>query len=178
MVIGNGHWYSFSEMVIGQTVNGLFLIQSNSHNHFITVILQTLNLKEPAKSKLQSFVRTVRENTLGCPTILAAEIEQWCEQRTSVPSDEDEPFVLKYYVNKKSENPDEQCLKVVLSTRRLLLFTSLLSLIQIDATYKLVWQGYPVIIAGTSDKNNVFHPFLLAVTNGESTEDFTFVFEA
>jgi len=54
----------------------------------------------------------------------------------------------------------------------------LTSLAQINATYKLTWQGYPIIIVGTSDKQQVFHPFTLAVTPGESEEDFSFIFDA
>ena len=49
-------------------------------------------------------------------------------------------------------------------------------MIQCDATYKLTWQGYPVLLAGTSDSARVFHPFLLAVTKVESTKDFEFIF--
>ena len=45
-----------------------------------------------------------------------------------------------------------------------------------DASYKLIWQGYPVLIAGTTDCNYVFHSFCLAVCKGETTEDFEFVF--
>ncbi|CAF4641731.1 unnamed protein product [Rotaria sp. Silwood2] len=32
-----------------------------------------------------------------------------------------------------------------------------------DATYKLVWQGFPVLIIGTTDLNKAFHPFGLAI---------------
>jgi len=39
-------------------------------------------------------------------------------------------------------------------------------------------QGYPVLLAGTSDSDRVFHPFLLAVTKGESTKDLEFIFRA
>ena len=51
-------------------------------------------------------------------------------------------------------------------------------MLQTDATYKLTWQGYPVLLVGTSDADKVFHPFALAVTKGETTTDFTFLFQA
>ena len=47
-----------------------------------------------------------------------------------------------------------------------------------DATYKLLWQGYPVLIVGTADANHVFHPFAVAVIKGETEKDFAFIFEA
>ena len=30
---------------------------------------------------------------------------------------------------------------------------------QYHLTYKLIWQGYPVLICGTSDRDRHFHPF-------------------
>lgn len=47
----------------------------------------------------------------------------------------------------------------------------------IDATYKLNWCGYPLIVFGTVDRKKKFHPFLYACTSGETTDDYAFVFE-
>ena len=51
-------------------------------------------------------------------------------------------------------------------------------LLQADATYKLVWLGYPVLILGVSDKHNVFHPFGISLCKDEKTHDFAFLFKA
>lgn len=50
--------------------------------------------------------------------------------------------------------------------------------ISIDATYKLIYQNYPLIVVGSTDKNKHFHFFGVAVTSSEETEDFKFVFES
>ena len=42
-----------------------------------------------------------------------------------------------------------------------------------DATYKIVYEGYPVLTIGTTDKSKQFHPFGLAITYEEQTEDFS-----
>ncbi|CAF4227099.1 unnamed protein product [Rotaria sordida] len=47
-----------------------------------------------------------------------------------------------------------------------------------DATYKLIWQGFPVLIVGTTDFNKAFHPFGLAVCSNEKTKDFEFIFNS
>jgi len=65
-----------------------------------------------------------------------------------------------------------------MSMGRLLRTMEKTEMIQIDATYKLNWQGYPVMVFGTSDCNQVFHLFGLAVCNGETAEDFRFIFES
>lgn len=48
--------------------------------------------------------------------------------------------------------------------------------IHTDATYKLVWQGYPVLQIGTTDLHRKFHPFGLAVCTHETQADFKFIF--
>lgn len=47
-----------------------------------------------------------------------------------------------------------------------------------DATYKLIWQNYPVFQIGTSDMNRKFHPFGIAVCTHETTKDFEFIFKS
>lgn len=53
-----------------------------------------------------------------------------------------------------------------------------LKIVQIDATYKVIWQGYPTLIVGTSDKNRVFRPVAIAVRKCEVAADFCFISEA
>ena len=107
----------------------------------------------------------------------AAEIRTWCEENQSVPENVDKPFVVSFYIYAGPIDPEEQDLKIVISTRRLLSLAQKSPLVQTDATYKIVWQGYPGIIVGTTDKDRRFHPFLFAVMKGETTQDFEFVFQ-
>ena len=57
--------------------------------------------------------------------------------------------MLALYIEAESSNPDEQDLKLVISTRRLFSLMEKNPLTQTDATYKLLWQGYLVLIVGT-----------------------------
>ncbi|XP_048481537.1 uncharacterized protein LOC125489545 [Plutella xylostella] len=50
--------------------------------------------------------------------------------------------------------------------------------IHADATYKLIWQGFPVFVVGSTDKNKRFHPFALGVATNEEKEDFKLLFDA
>lgn len=47
-----------------------------------------------------------------------------------------------------------------------------------DATYKLVWNGFPVLLIGTTDSYRSFHIFGLAVCTNETETDFRFIFES
>lgn len=45
-----------------------------------------------------------------------------------------------------------------------------------DATYKLIWQGYPLLVVGTTDSNRRFHPIGTCVSTYERSADFEFMF--
>lgn len=47
-----------------------------------------------------------------------------------------------------------------------------------DATYKLLWQGFPVLIIGTTDMEKKFHVIGVAVCSNEKQEDFEFLFRS
>ena len=47
-----------------------------------------------------------------------------------------------------------------------------------DGTYKCIFQGYPVLIYGTTDKAKAFHSFGLSLVNRERSEEYAFIHEA
>ena len=76
------------------------------------------------------------------------------------------------------ENEDD-IFRFFVSTRRLINFSSnLKTTIQTDATYKLVWQGFPILLVGGSDSDRVFHPLGIAVCSREAHFDYKFLFDA
>ena len=74
------------------------------------------------------------------------------------------------------QDPHEQVVRIVMSTWRLLQMMRK-SDNGADATYKVLWQGFPIMVFRTSDHNQVFHPYGLAVCNAESTKYFRFIFQ-
>src|SRR5690625_3229468 len=50
-------------------------------------------------------------------------------------------------------------------TKRLLKLMHQSEIVHTDATYKLVWNGFPVLIVGTADRNRHFHHCLYASTS-------------
>lgn len=106
------------------------------------------------------------------------DIRTWCEERNHIPDDVNEQYVVSFHAHAESHDVDEQKLKVVSSTRRLFSLCLKSVLVRTDATYKLTWQGYPMLHVGTSDVVKVFHPYTATVTKGETAEDFAFLFRA
>ncbi|RNA32026.1 hypothetical protein BpHYR1_049495 [Brachionus plicatilis] len=47
-----------------------------------------------------------------------------------------------------------------------------------NSTYKLVWNGYKVLLVGSCDRGKKFHPFGIAVTMYEKNQDFEYLFQA
>lgn len=67
--------------------------------------------------------------------------------------------------------------RLALSTKKLLDVVCSTDVLHIDATYKLIWQGFPVLVLGITDKNRKSHPLCLGVSTNERQEDFQMIFD-
>ncbi|CAF3368535.1 unnamed protein product [Rotaria socialis] len=72
----------------------------------------------------------------------------------------------------------ENKFRFFISTKRLLEIAFISTRIHADATYKLNWQGFPVLIVGATDSDRKLHPFGLAVCSNEEKQDFEFIFKS
>ncbi|CAF3269215.1 unnamed protein product [Rotaria sp. Silwood2] len=121
---------------------------------------------------------------IGRKVYYRCELEQWCKQNVDIPTDENKYFVVSYKIIYDDEEDDDEedingnIFRVFLSSVRLLNIASISSHVHADATYKLIWQGFPVLVIGTTDLKKVFHPFGLAICSNEQTKDFEFIFNS
>ena len=44
-----------------------------------------------------------------------------------------------------------------------------------DGTYKLIYQGFPILMIGTTDFNREYHPYGIMVTKHENEEDYEYL---
>lgn len=133
-----------------------------------------VNDKIPTVAQLAHIVR--RENaTNGENLISLGDLIKWLEQNTTFPVDEDECFVVDFDRSKPGEN---LWFQFAVSTPRLLKFCVGLKRLCIDATYKLNWNGFPVIVIGTTDEEKRFHPLFFLCVKTETTKDYEFAFKA
>jgi len=65
--------------------------------------------------------------------------------------------------------------RIYVSTRRLIHHSFRRNMCQVNATYKLNWQGYPLLAIDLSDFTKQFYPFGWCLFSGETRNDFEFL---
>lgn len=128
----------------------------------------------PTMTQLKNFLSKLSKEKFGASSMSLGELEKWLKENSVIPEDEDIAFVVDYQVS----YDDELSFRFFMSTKRLLETAKDSEIVHADATYKLIWQGYPVLVVGTSDSDRHFHNFGIAVCMAEKTEDFVFLFKA
>lgn len=110
------------------------------------------------------------------PMIKLGDLVEWCQENSQFPIDINEAFVIAHEAS--SHNDTSLSFRFVLSTPLLLQKCVELKTIAIDATYKLNWLDYPLMVYGTVDREKKFHPLAYACCSHEKTHDFQFIFES
>jgi hypothetical protein len=148
------------------------------------------------KSQITNYLKKLKQQKYGQNTISLGTFEQWCKDRSDVPDDEDKGFVAGYYVcyddddddgDDGEEKDDDEDIdenendgkkyRAIFTTKRLLRLAVLSNKIHADATYKLVYEGSPVLLNGNTDLDRHFHSFGISVCSNEKTADFVFIFK-
>jgi hypothetical protein len=133
----------------------------------------------PSETQLRNYLAKIRTRKFGPSQISLGELEKWFNDNSAVPDDEDAAYIVSSTVTyEEEEGEGENSFQFFASTKRLIKQARDAKIIHADATYKLNWQGFPVLVVGTSDSNRHFHHFGLAVCTSEKTKDFSFIFEA
>ena len=170
--IGTKNDYGISQKTKDQ-INKLYALHLKP-KAILMRLSEMKNIKVPSKKQLNNYLSDRRRVIYGPSTISLGELEQWLINKSQIPEDNDEPYVINYYVN-EGENPT---FRFAIGTKSLLKIANLTTNLHADATYKLIWQGFPVLVVGTTDKAKRFHPLCMAITTSERKEDFVMLFDA
>lgn len=129
----------------------------------------------PTKKQLTAILAKINRQKFGPTTISLSELSKWLNENSLVPEDKHEAFVLCQEVS--DADAVVPYFRFMLTTKHLLSHIPLRDCSHADTTYKIVWQGFPVFMAGTTDWDKSYHPYGLAICTDEKTEDFKFVFD-
>ena len=155
-------------------------------------------IKCPSRRQLYYELSKIRKDRFGEVKISLKELNAWLLEHSVIPEEDDTPFVVKHEsgvnlifgsintnLNDKDEDDKEDdenddfgvYFRFFVTTKRLLSIAIDKDHITTDATYKLLWLGFPVLIVGTTCKNCNYHPYGIGLASNEKTKDFQLMFE-
>ena len=126
--------------------------------------------------KVLSVTKPTREY-ISKSSMTLGDLASFCIDHNQIPGEDSphEPFVLDYQIfdadiaESLVDYEEGDQFRVVITTRYLLTFSKNFKLVlQTDGTYKLVWQGYSIIILGSSDFDRHFHGILISICSREA----------
>lgn len=130
----------------------------------------------PNINQVKNYLAQLKKSIYSPPTISLEELEKWLKFHVAVPTANDTAFVINYFIDDDLHNGKFQ---FMVSSKTLLKLTLKENLIiHADTTYKLTWQGFPVLLVGTTDRNKKFHLLGITVCSEEQTNDFNFMFQS
>jgi hypothetical protein len=140
----------------------------------ILELLQEKELELPTMTDLKKYLSLLRKQKFGPHTVSLGELERFLINHCTVPEDDNKGFIVSYEIN----YDEPSYFRFFDSSKTLLKLALNVNHVHADASYKLIWHGYPVLVVGTTDKIRQFHPFGFCICSNEKTADFVFLFEA
>lgn len=117
--------------------------------------------------------------------ISVADLKKFAEQHSEIPRNDDDAFIWAYEFNESEGDPDPNKYNepacehiIVFSTQRLLRNLLNASVIQADGTYKLTWQGSPLLIVGVNDVDQHFNLVAMTLSTKENKRAYSLTFSA
>lgn len=123
----------------------------------INTQLRLESRQEIPTTKLGNILKKIRLELESAPTISIGEMKKFCQENAPhllPPHDINEldwPTVQKFFINESGE----LVFRIMFSSKRLLQLLTTAQNINIDGTYKLNYNGFPLIVIGTSDDARV-----------------------
>ena len=136
--------------------------------------LPQLNMKQISNLKLREKAKELGSQA-GAGDII--DVIKWAEKNKKAPSDEDTAFCgdLEYSINDETKNLNN--LRIFITTPRLIELTRFQSKhVATDGTYKLNYNGFPLLMIGTTDYKRRYHTYGIMLTKEEKDGDYEFMF--
>ena len=97
------------------------------------------------------------------------DLREKIKDHLKVPENDIEGYVA--YNNIQDENEDEETrFTVIFATKRTLAFLKRSNCLNVDATYRLNWHGYPVVVVGCTSTSGKFFASFTALTSHEDSK--------
>lgn len=133
--------------------------------------------KPPTKPRLITLLTKLRKEKYGAEKLNFGSLHRWLIDSSVVPSADCAPFVVNFDMLIDDNNNDNCEFRFFVSSKILLQNAAKIAVLHADATYKLIWQGFPILLLGTTDSDRRFHLIGMSVSTNEKTADFEFIFK-
>ncbi|RMZ97310.1 hypothetical protein BpHYR1_030430, partial [Brachionus plicatilis] len=115
----------------------------------------------PTVGQILTYIRRLKQESV--PKIAKLnELFRWCQENEDIPETDDKMFCP--IVDIKRNQNGVKSIRLFVTTKRLIsLADHEVEMLAPDGTYKLIWQGYNILVVGSCDRNKAFHPFGVAI---------------
>jgi hypothetical protein len=157
---------------IKEAINKLYDLGTKLPRNILRALAKD-GIEQPTRMQLSNHLNLYKKkkSQFDSNHINVAELEAWCQNISEIPEDLDQAFCAKF---EKRIHSDQ----LNFFRRRLLESAQKANHVHADATYKLISEGFPVILIGTTDRQKRFHPLGLSITYNEKGDDFAFGFNS
>lgn len=108
--------------------------------------LDRKNLIIPSASQLSNVMRALRTENFGADKISFPVLKKWLRDCSVISIEKKDPFVVDYEILINEQRPNESVFRFSVSSKQLLESAVGVKKLHTDATYKLIWQGFPVFL--------------------------------
>lgn len=150
--------------------------KGNSPNGILYLLQQNPDIVLPTKNQVNNTISQYKKAQYGSSTITLTELENFAKHHEKIPENNDDGFVVNF--ERSDPRGEEKWFRIFYSTKRLLRTASSSKTMHADGTYKLIIQGFPVLVIGVSDYAKNFHVTGLAICSNETSADYKFIFES
>ena len=175
--VETSHVFKWSKKATEILVTG---IKMNSRPKVMLRELRDINCfdgqTEPSQIQIYNKIAHLKKiMNLSENLLTTFQLRQKVQEHTDIPDNDIQGFVPHYIIEDDADNEGDARFVIVYSTKRLLEAITKSDTAHWDATYRLVWQGYPVIIGGVSSETNFFGT-MVVLTSHEDTNAWKHIF--
>ena len=128
----------------------------------------------PSLTQIQNFIKYERKK-IG-DNMLIDHVQEYADQNAyDAETASDELFVFGLRIG---DGSDDDHFNLCFSSKDLISVASKARMFHLDCTYKILKYMYPLLVFGVTNLQRQFIPVAFMITSHETTNDFTFFFEA
>lgn len=133
--------------------------------------------KIPTIVQLNNFLAAYKKGNAKDRVFELGDLKALLDVIMEIPENDVQAFVVSYEIHEEDGPDGHAIFRFFISSKKLLRMTvDHARHVHADTTYKLIWEGFPVLLVGTTDQERHFHLSGITVASNEKTEDFRFLF--